>query len=76
MVKFIDLQTNDDRWIDDDGNEVRRKVSIAYSDKRPGSCNLLGNLPHQTEFTRAELATFALKVLDAFGYRTDTNERS
>lgn len=57
MVEFIDLQTND---------HERRKVSISYSDKHPETCNLLGNLEHQTEFKRDDLIEFARSIIIAF----------
>ena len=69
MLKFISLQTNEGAFEDPDGTpyeETRRKVTIAYTDKRADVCNLLGNLPHQTEFTRDDLIAFARDVLTAF----------
>jgi hypothetical protein len=82
MVKFITLQTNHGAYncLDSSahaetgcngGCDTRRRVSIAYSDKRPDVANLLGNLEHQEEFTRADLVTFARAVLAAFETETD-----
>ena len=58
MVKFITLQTNHGAYdcLESSahsetgclgGCDRRRRVSIAYSDKRPDVANLLGNLEHQ-----------------------------
>lgn len=62
MIEFITLQTN--------SNE-RRKVSISYTDWAK-NCHLLGNLPHNTAFTREDLVKFAKDVLDAFGEENET----
>jgi hypothetical protein len=53
-MDFITLRTNDEG----------RTVSIALSEKSPEHARLLGVLPHQTQFTREDLITFAREILD------------
>lgn len=55
MLEFITLTESDGR-----------NVSFAYTDKEPTTCNLLGVLPHQTEFMRSDLLQFAHDVIKAF----------
>jgi len=64
MIDFITLQTN---------AHERRRVSVSYSDKQPDVAFLLGNLEHNTEFTRSDLVAFARAVLAAFGNETDAD---
>lgn len=78
-LKFLTLQTNDGGYECTEseahrgagckgGCDTRRKVSLAYDGHRQfPHVRLLGNLPHQTEFTKDDLLTFARDVLRAFG---------
>lgn len=71
-LKFITLQTNEGVYTCDNPEhpscDTRRKVSLAYDGwAQFPHVRLLGNLPHQTEFTKDDLLTFARDVLRAFG---------
>jgi len=55
MLKFIDLRESSGRT-----------VSISYSDKAGSTCQLLGVLPHCTNFDREDMIQFANDILEAF----------
>lgn len=70
-LKFLTLQTNAGAYDCDDpehpGCDTRRRVSLAYDGHQQfPHVRLLGNLEHQTEFTKEDLVTFARDVLRAF----------
>ncbi len=70
-LKFLTLQTNEGAYTctesGHEGCDTRRKVSLAYDGHEQfPHVRLLGNLEHQTEFTKEDLVQFAREVLTAF----------
>lgn len=77
-LKFITLQTNDGAYTCiEPGHpdcDTRRKVSLAYDGHQQfPHVRLLGNLEHQTEFTKEDLLAFARDVLAAFAPENQGN---